>query len=287
VTLLALIALGFIIVTGGAVRLTGSGLGCPQWPRCAGGRLVAPDSFHPMVEFVNRVVTGAVSVAVIVAALGAFLLRPRRRDLCVLGLGLVAGLVGQIVLGGLTVQHRLEPGYVMAHFLLSMTIVWVAVVLHHRASGIGLVLEDRSERALGRLMVVMAAMTIVIGTVVTGAGPHSGANSGDGVVARWQIDLHRITQLHGISAMLLVGLVLVCFALVRSSGSDLVVGRCRNVIEALGFQVAIGYTQYFTGVPPLLVGFHLLGAALVWVSVLRFALVAGRVAVAVPDLVAA
>jgi cytochrome c oxidase assembly protein subunit 15 len=94
-------------------------------------------------------------------------------------------------------------------------------------------------------------------------------------VARWQIDLHRITQLHGTSAMLLVGLVLVCYMVVRSSA--VVAARCRNVIEALGFQVAIGYTQYFTGVPPLLVGFHLLGAVLVWVSVLRFALVAGRV----------
>ena len=135
ITLIALLALAFIIVTGGAVRITGSGLGCPDWPTCADGRIVAEQSFHPMVEFVNRVITGIVSLAVILAVLGSLVRRPRRPDLIVLSLGLVLGIVAQIVLGGETVKHDLAPPYVMAHFLLSLLIVWDAVVLHHRAGG--------------------------------------------------------------------------------------------------------------------------------------------------------
>ena len=133
VTLVALVALAFIIVSGAAVRLTGSGLGCPDWPTCADNRVVAPLEYHAMVEFVNRTVTGLVSVAVILAVLGSLRRTPRRRDLTWLSVGLVAGVVGQIVLGGLTVLFELRPGFVMAHFLLSMVILADAVVLHDRA----------------------------------------------------------------------------------------------------------------------------------------------------------
>src|SRR3712207_5852082 len=109
ITLAATLLLAFIIVTGGAVRLTGSGLGCPDWPTCAEDRVVAPWEYHAMIEFANRTVTGLVSAAVIVAVLGSLLRVPRRRDLVWLSLGLVAGVVGQIVLGGLTVLFELWP----------------------------------------------------------------------------------------------------------------------------------------------------------------------------------
>src|SRR5919202_2069669 len=132
-TAVVTVAVAFIIVTGGAVRITGSGLGCPDWPTCAQDRLVAPWEYHAMVEFVNRTVTGLVSVAVIVAVLASLLRRPRRRDLTWLSLGLVGGVVAQIVLGGLTVLFELKPGFVMAHFLLSLVLLADAVVLHHRA----------------------------------------------------------------------------------------------------------------------------------------------------------
>ncbi|MDP1804751.1 MAG: COX15/CtaA family protein, partial [Acidimicrobiales bacterium] len=132
VTLFALLALAFIVVTGGAVRLTGSGLGCPDWPTCAENRVVAPWEYHAMVEFVNRTITGLVSMAVMLAVLGSLVRRPRRRDLLWLSVGLVAGVLGQIVLGGLTVLFHLTPGFVMAHFLLSMVLIANAVVLHHR-----------------------------------------------------------------------------------------------------------------------------------------------------------
>ncbi|HEX6382744.1 MAG TPA: COX15/CtaA family protein, partial [Acidimicrobiia bacterium] len=133
VTFLALLALGFIVVTGGAVRVTGSGLGCPDWPTCAEGRIVAPLEYHALVEFVNRMVTGTVSIMVIVAVLAALRRRPYRRDLVWLAGGLVLGVIGQIVLGGLVVLFHLYPPLVMGHFVLSMVLVANAVVLHHRA----------------------------------------------------------------------------------------------------------------------------------------------------------
>ncbi|GAC1542499.1 MAG: hypothetical protein NVS3B12_30560 [Acidimicrobiales bacterium] len=275
VTVVALAALAFIIVTGGAVRLTGSGLGCPQWPNCSAGHLAprSASNLHPMIEFVNRVVTGIVSAAVIVAVLGALLRAPRRRDLTGLSLGLVLGVIGQIVLGGETVRHRLNPAFVMAHFLLSMLIVWDAVVLHHRAclpdAEPRRPLVDRDLVWVGRLLAFMTLATVVAGTVVTGSGPHGG----DDRVQRWSLDLHRVTQLHGVSAMVLLALAATTLWTLRAQGASQVAQRrAMQVIEALGVQVVIGYTQYFTGVPAAVVGFHILGAVVVWTTSLRLAL---------------
>jgi cytochrome c oxidase assembly protein subunit 15 len=278
ISMLAVVCLGLVIVTGAAVRLTGSGLGCPQWPACEGGHVVAPMSFYAQVEFLNRVTTLAVSVAISVAALGAFLRTPRRRDLSWLSVGLILGLVTEIVLGGETVRHRLNPALVMAHFLLSMLILWDAVVLHHRSS----LPDDEARRPLAgpglvrlsRLMCLMVAATVIAGTVVTGAGPHSGANAGDGRITRWHLDLHRVTQIHGTAAMATLAVVVAAWWLLRSQGASAEARhRLQLVVEALAAQVAIGYTQYFTGVPAVLVAFHIVGAVCVWTAVLRFALV--------------
>src|SRR3954470_9260918 len=133
ITLVAAWSLAAIIVTGAIVRLSGSGLGCPDWPTCEKNRLVAPLSWHPMVEFLNRAITGLVSVAVILAVLGSLWRVPRRRDLVWLSVSLVLGVIAQIVLGGGSVLVDLEPPFVMAHFLLSIVLVWLAVLLHHRA----------------------------------------------------------------------------------------------------------------------------------------------------------
>src|SRR5688572_28786990 len=129
ITLGALLALALIVVSGAAVRLTGSGLGCEDWPNCSENRVVAPLEFHAVIEFVNRMFTGVVSVAVILAVLGSLALERRRRDLTLLSLGLVAGVIAQIVLGGLVVLFDLSPWLVMGHFVLSMVLVWNAVVL--------------------------------------------------------------------------------------------------------------------------------------------------------------
>ena len=270
ITLAALLALAFIIVTGGAVRLTGSGLGCPDWPTCAGGRIVAERSFHPMVEFVNRVITGVVSVAVILAVLGSVIRRPRRRDLILLSTGLVLGIVAQIVLGGETVKHDLAPSYVMAHFLLSLLLVWDATVLHHRAGedpGPGRPVVPRDLLAMARLIVVSAALAIFMGTVVTGAGPHAG----DPKARRLDLDVADVARFHGISVMLLLAITVVTLWRVRRVGAPRDAVRRGDVLLAtLVAQAAVGYAQYFTGVPALLVGIHIAGATAVWVAVLRF-----------------
>jgi cytochrome c oxidase assembly protein subunit 15 len=278
ITLVALVALVFIIVTGGAVRLSGSGLGCPDWPTCASNRIVAPLQYHAMVEFVNRTITGLVSLAVMLAVLGSLVRAPKRRDLVWLSVGLVGGVVGQIVLGGLTVLFKLRPGFVMAHFLLSMVLLTDAVVLHHRAgrpAGPTRRAVDRDLLALGRLAVAAAAVVIFLGTVVTSSGPHGG----DEHAERLPFGLREVTRLHGIAVMLFLAVVLVAlWRLWKSGAPPVLMRRGEQLLAVLVAQAAVGYLQYFTGVPVVLVGIHILGAASVWVAVLRF-----HLAFSVPD----
>lgn len=273
VTLVALLALAFIIVTGGAVRLTGSGLGCPDWPTCDGGRIVAPLETHAMVEFVNRTVTGLVSVAVIVAVLASLRRSPRRKDLVWLSLGLVGGVVGQIVLGGLTVLFDLAPPLVMGHFLLSIAILADALVLHWRAGQPDGVarrpLVGPELRTLGRVVTAATALVILLGTVVTAAGPHAG----DKDVPRLGVPVHRAAQLHGFAVVLLLALVATAAVMLRRAGAPPAVQRRVEVLLAvLVAQGAVGYVQYFTGVPVLLVGVHIAGAVAVWSAAVRFQL---------------
>jgi cytochrome c oxidase assembly protein subunit 15 len=223
-----------------------------------------------MVEFVNRTVTGAVSVVVILAVLGSMKRVPRRRDLTLLSWGLVAGVVGQIVLGGITVLVKLAPQVVMAHFLLSIALLADAVVLHHRAGqpdGPRRPLVERELVLLGRLMIVLTGLTIFLGTIVTSSGPHGG----DPKARRFDLSLHRVTQIHGASAMLLVALAVATVLLLRVNGAPGVVQRRALLfLEALAAQVAVGYIQYFTGVPVLLVGVHVAGVVVVWTAALRY-----------------
>jgi len=269
VTLFALLALGFIVVTGGAVRLTGSGLGCPDWPTCAENRVVAPWEYHAMVEFVNRTITGLVSVAVMLAVLGSLVRRPRRKDLLWLSVGLVGGVIGQIVLGGLTVLFELKPGFVMAHFLLSSVLIANAVVLHHRAGrppGPTRPAVGSDLLTLGRLEVAAAALTIFLGTIVTSSGPHGGDEDAE----RLPFLLPDVTRLHGIAVMLFLAVTLVTLWRLRRAGVDRRILRRSEVLLAVVVaQGALGYVQYFTGVPALLVGFHIAGATAVWIAVLR------------------
>jgi heme a synthase len=269
VTLFALLALTFIVVTGGAVRLTGSGLGCPDWPTCAANRVVAPWEYHAMVEFVNRTITGLVSVAVMLAVLGSLVRRPRRRDLLWLSVGLVGGVIGQIVLGGLTVLFELKPGFVMAHFLLSMALLANAVVLHHRAgrpAGATRPAVGADLLTLGRLEVAAAGLAIFLGTIVTSSGPHGGDENAE----RLPFLLPDVTRLHSIAVILFLAVTLVVLWRLRKAGVDRAIQRRSEVLlTVLVAQAALGYVQYFTGVPALLVGFHIAGATAVWVTVLR------------------
>lgn len=262
-------ALCVIVVTGSAVRLTESGLGCSDWPTCEQDQLIADFSLHPMIEFVNRVFTGFVSLAVMAAVLGSLFRKPRRADLTWLSWGLVAGVIAQIVLGAFVVKFHLNPWLVLNHFLLSMVLVANAVVLHARA-GYDPVPSPRPGRWYRWPITGLTMAAIVAGTFVTGAGPHTGSYDGD-AIERLPFDVPDIARIHG---GIVIALVLVVIAtvwhLVQIDAPEAEQWRSRLVLTALVIQAGIGYTQYFTGVPVLLVGVHIVGATLTWVAVLWF-----------------
>lgn len=270
IALFALVALGAIIVTGAAVRLTGSGLGCSDWPNCSENRFVASNDFHERVEFGNRLFTGVVSIAVALAVLGSLVRRPRRRDLTWWSLGLVIGVFAQALLGAVVVKQELTPPVVMAHFLLSMVLMWNATVLLQRsAEGSGRAVPVATPVALwlGRGAVITAGAVLFAGTVVTGTGPHGG----DEHVERLSFEITEVARTHAVLAWILLAVLIAALAVVYRTGSTSTMrARGAVVVVAVLVQGAVGYTQYFTGVPPWLVALHILGSVVVWVSVLRF-----------------
>lgn len=267
---MALLAQVFIIVTGAAVRLTGSGLGCSDWPTCEENRLVAPLEYHAVIEFANRTITGVVSIAVVAAVLGALVRVPRRRDLTWLALGLVGGVIGQIVLGGLTVLFELRPPFVIAHFVLSMLLVWDAYVLLDRsrhAASPALPAVGHRVRVMGRALVVLAAIVVLTGTIVTGTGPHGG----DETVERFSFDLMEVARIHSIAMWAFLLTTIAALAMLRRSGAPRAVDlRAKALVVVIVVQGVIGYVQYFTGVPPWLVIVHVLMSTIVWIAVLAF-----------------
>lgn len=272
ITLLALLALGVIVVSGAAVRLTGSGLGCSTWPNCEPGSLVPHEESgpHGLIEFVNRLFTGVVSVAVVLAVLGSLWRSPRRRDLTWWSWTLVAGVVAQIVLGGLTVLFELSPPFVMGHFLLSAVLVGCATVLHHKAGevdgGDRRPVATDEIRLLAKVLVGASALVLVTGTVVTGSGPHGG----DEDVARLDFFVPDVVRLHAIAVWILLAGTVWTYRLTRKGGASPVVDRAlRTMIALIVAQGAIGYVQYFTGVPVGLVAAHVLGSMLVWIAAVR------------------
>lgn len=290
ITVVALVLLILIVVTGAGVRLTGSGLGCTDWPNCTDEKFVAErGDAHQMIEFVNRIITGLVSAAVIVAVLGSRRRAPRRRDLTWLSWGLVAGVAAQIGLGAVVVLTHLDPWLVQGHFVLSMLLVLDAVVLSHRAG----LPDDRPVRSAvtpallrwGHGLVGLAVVVILTGTLVTGSGPHSGrAGAPAGAsraeqleaardVRRLPIAVHDAARIHGVAMIAFLAVaVWVLVQLRRHDSEEALVRAGTSLLTVLILQGAIGYTQYFTDVPPLLVGLHVLGASLVWVAVLNLVL---------------
>ena len=273
ITVLALALLVLIVVTGAGVRLTGSGLGCTDWPNCTDTQFVAPLELHPMVEFVNRLITGLVSIAVALAVLGSLRRSRRRRDLVWLSWGLVAGVVAQILLGAVVVLSDLNPWLVQGHFVVSMLLVLDAVVLSHRAA----LPDDTPVHAAvtpallgwGRSLVGAAVLVILTGTLVTGSGPHSGHSADATEIRRLPIAVHTAAQIHGITMIAFLAIAVWVLVQLRRHHGESLVRPATTLITVLVLQAAIGYTQYFTGVPPLLVGLHVLGASLVWVAVLH------------------
>jgi len=264
-----------IVVTGGAVRLTGSGLGCPTWPRCTDTSYVPTPELagHGLIEFGNRTLT-SVLVAITLATLAAALLcRPRRRPVVRLAVGVFVGIAAQAVLGGVTVRTGLNPWTVMAHFLLSAVLIAVSLVLWQRcregSDAPAVPVVPREVGLLARLVVGLAAATLVLGTVVAGSGPHAG----DAKAARTGLDPGVVAQLHADVVMLLIGLSVGAWFALRLTGAPAGPRRAAGwLLGAEAAQGVVGYTQYFTHLPVLLVAGHMLGACLVWICAVRLLL---------------
>ena len=283
----ALVMNTVIVVTGGAVRLTASGLGCPTVPKCTDDSMVATREMgvHGAIEFGNRLLTFVLTAAVLAAVLTAW--RARRRDLLGRGALLFLGIVAQALLGAVTVLTGLNPVTVMAHFLVSMVLIAVAVEAHDRAGARpGSASEDgpvegrREVGALGWLTVAAVAATLVLGTVVTGTGPHSGDKD---ATDRLPFDLASVTQLHADLVFLTLGLTLGLWLAARAVGAGLLARRAVVLLAVALGQGLVGFVQYATDLPVALVGAHVLGACLVWIAALRAALASRPRPAAVSD----
>lgn len=259
-----------IVGTGGLVRLTASGLGCPTWPRCTDESYTSTPEMgiHGVIEFGNRLLTfavGAIALAVVVAVL---LHRPRRRGLLPLALGVLAGIPAQAVLGGITVLTDLNPWVVGLHFLASMVVIAVAYALWRRIKdpdGPVVPTVPGPLRTLARLTTAVSASVLVVGTWVTGSGPHAG----DHGAARNGLDPENISQLHADGVFLLVGLSVGLVFAFRAVGAAQATRAAVILVAVELGQGVIGFVQYFTDLPALLVGAHMVGSCLVLIATLN------------------
>ena len=281
IALAALAALGLIVLTGSAVRLTGSGLGCTNWPKCDEG-FVAPMEINAWIEYGNRIASFLVGVAALVAAAAAWRRRPFRRDLAILGTLLPLGVLMQGVLGGLTVLFELKPGFVMAHFLLSMLILCAAVALYWRARrepGDAPPSHARPVVIGTRVLLAVGALAVLAGTLATAAGPHAGQSEEQEPVTRLDLfgaTLDTLIHWHGRTGTLL-GLTAVGVWLVaRRRGAT---PELRRALTALCLLVAaqgvIGFAQYELELPAEIVWLHVLVATGAWLAILFSVAAAG------------
>nr|WP_205862650.1 COX15/CtaA family protein [Planosporangium thailandense] len=266
--LASLVANVVLVGTGGAVRLTGSGLGCPTWPRCTGASYVTTSAMgaHGVIEFGNRTLTFVVGVLALACVVCAYYQRPRSRPLTLWSVLVLAGIPAQAVIGGITVLTKLNPWVVALHFLASMAVIAAAYQLWVRTAGApaGATLP-RPLAALPRLTAVVTVAVLAVGTIVTGSGPHAG----DAHARRTGLDPQEISQLHADAVFLLLGLSVALWYALRAVGAPTAARRAAAWL--IGVELAqgvIGFVQYFTHLPILAVGLHMLGASLVWVAAL-------------------
>jgi cytochrome c oxidase assembly protein subunit 15 len=284
VTFVAVGALALIVLTGAAVRLTGSGLGCPDWPKCY-GRTIPPLQFHTVIEFGNRMITGLVGVIVIAASGLAFFRRPYRRHLAILGVLLPLGVVGQAVLGGFVVRYDLNPYLVMSHFILSMLLLDASFALAWCAAhdpGWREPSRDRLGTWAIRALIPFGQLTVLLGTMATGAGPHAGEHSGE-LVKRFTFEgrdtLSWMVARHGVVAAAFgVAAVVVWFLDRRPAGE----GRASKPLTVLCLlllsQGVLGIVQYHSHLPAGLVWVHVGLATASWLTTLWAVASAGRLA---------
>ena len=265
-----------IVITGGIVRITGSGLGCPTWPECAPGSYTpspdqSEDPFHIWIEFGNRLLTFVLGIAALAALFYSLRFIPNLR-IRLLALGQLLGIVGQAILGGITVLTGLHPTTVAAHLLLSIILISGALSLRQRVYGrIPRNFDSQSlTRSLSKALVALGFIVIVMGTIVTGTGPHAG----DDASVRFDFDIRTVAWLHADFVIAFLGLTLATLIAVRlgerEPSRSILLRRIYLLLGISLSQGGIGYLQYFTGVPELLVIAHLIGAVSVWLSLWNF-----------------
>ncbi|MFF9039261.1 heme A synthase [Streptomyces sp. NPDC014892] len=270
--LAALVMAVVIVVTGGAVRLTGSGLGCPTWPKCTDDSLTATREMgvHGYIEFGNRLLTYVLCAAVGWAIIAARSQKPMRRGLTRLGWAQFWVVMSNAVLGGIVVLVGLNPYTVAAHFLATTALITVAVLMWQRVAegdAAPLPLVGKAVRQLVWAMIAACALLILVGTVVTGAGPHAGDSSD---VPRMPVDWEAVTKLHAVLAWIVVTLTFALwFVLKAVDAPPGPLRRTRDLFLILLAQGLLGYVQYFTDLPEVLVGAHMFGSCLVWIATLR------------------
>jgi cytochrome c oxidase assembly protein subunit 15 len=283
--LVSLVANIGIVATGGLVRLTNSGLGCPTWPRCESGDFVPAKalSWHGAIEFGNRMLTGVVLAAAVAVFVAAVRLRPPNRQIRGWAWVTLLGIPAQIVMGGLVTLSKLNPWVVAPHFLLSMLLIAASTVLWWRTRTLHAPGAPGSTRTasppIPRLVQLMGAaiwgvtyLVFTVGTAVTGSGPHAG----NATAVRLPFRPAAISQLHADLVMLLVGLAVSLAVYVSAVGASGLVRRTtRLLVAALGFQAAVGFAQYFSGLPVGLVELHVAGAAVVAAAVTAVVLALG------------
>ena len=276
-----------IVVTGGAVRLTGSGLGCPTWPRCTPGSYTpvphqAQGTLHSWIEFGNRLLTFVLIISILAAVIGVVRWRVQykegreRRALDWFAAGQLLGVIAQIVLGGFTVLTHLNPAAVGAHFLLSIVILAASLSLRQRMLRKPQADVSGTSRILIRILLGLMVIVLTIGTVVTGSGPHAG----DDKAPRYHFDPQAVSWLHADAVIALIALTFALILLMRSTEDmahrSFILRRATLFFFICLAQGSIGYIQYFTGLPEALVAAHLLGADLVWLGIWNLAY-SGRV----------
>lgn len=261
-----------IIVTGGAVRLTGSGLGCSTWPLCEPGSFTpefhSAMSIHPIIEFGNRTLTGVLGIIAVAVLLLVWTDVSRSSSYRLLGWAPLGGVVVQALIGGITVLLHLHPAVVGFHFLVSAALVWVSAYLLYRhgegdAAPAGVV--DPGTRVVGRVLATLSAPLLVLGVLATGSGPHGGD---DDIAYRFALDPALISKVHAASVWLfLIVLVVLAVRVLRQADAPVRARKAVVVLVAVTLlQGLIGYVQYFTGLPVILVAAHMLGAGLLITS---------------------
>lgn len=282
VTAVALAALSLIVLTGAAVRLTGSGLGCPDWPKCYGGT-TPPLEYHAVIEYGNRLLTGFVGFAVIAASVLAFFRKPFRWHLALFGALLPLGVMGQAILGALVVKHHLAPELVMSHFILSMILLDAAFALAW-CSRYEPMERRRSRDRIGvwavRALIPLGQLTILAGTIATASGPHAGDHEGE-LVQRFDFEgtgtLEWVVQRHAaIAAIYGLAAIAVWFLLRRQGGERRALKPLTVVIGLLGLQGVLGGVQWALELPAGLVWLHITIAVGNWLAMLWTVAAAGR-----------